>query len=100
MSCVKHFRTRKEATLLYVGTFRLGASGGYEFTPIRGGVDNPQLFGLSALPLQKLMKEEDSKVMPLRPRKDSYTFHISKSMLRSVAARQLPLCSILFGQLL
>lgn len=80
-------RTRKEATLLYVGTFRLGASGGYEFTPIRGGVDNPQLFGLSALPLQKLMKEEEEpKVMPLRPRKDSYTFHISKSMLRSVAA--------------
>ena len=80
-------RTRKEATLLNVGTFRLGASGDYDFTPTQGGVDSPQLFGLSALPLQKLIKaEEEAKVKPLHPRKDTYTLHISKAMLNSVAA--------------
>ena len=80
-------RTRKEVTLFNVGTFKLGVSGTYEFTPVLGGIEVPHLFGLSALPLQKLHKKENVKsVASLQSQKDSYTFHVSKSMLRSVAA--------------
>lgn len=90
-------RTRKEATLLSIGTFRLSATGNYDFTPIASGIGTPSLFGLAELPLQKLdaasphSAQETAVAKALvhtatRRHKESYTFHIHKSTLRTVAA--------------
>lgn len=81
-------RTRKEATLMAVGTFRLSPSGAYDFTPIQRGLVTPDLFGLAELPMPKVKQSEASQTVAaqLRPAKDSYTFQISKSALHYVAA--------------
>ena len=80
-------RTRKEVTLLNIGTFKQSASGVYDFTPLKEGIDTPALFALPPLSIKKLEKNEpETIVLPLPSPKDGYTFHISKSMLRSVAA--------------
>lgn len=80
-------RTRKEVTLLNIGTFKQSASGMYDFTPLKEGIATPALFALPPLSIEKLDRTEPKTiVLPLQPPKDGYTFHISKSMLRSVAA--------------
>lgn len=80
-------RTRKEVTLLNIGTFKQSVSGGYDFTPLKEGIDTPTLFALPPLSIEKLDRTEtETIVLPLQSPKDGYTFHISKSMLRSVAA--------------
>ena len=80
-------RTRKEVTLLNIGTFKQSASGIYDFTPLKEGIDTPTLFALPPLSIEKLDRTEpETIVLPLQSPKDGYTFHISKSMLRSVAA--------------
>ena len=80
-------RTRKEVTLLNIGTFKQSVSGVYDFTPLKEGIDTPTLFALPPLSIEKLDRTEtETIVLPLQSPKDGYTFHISKSMLRSVAA--------------
>lgn len=80
-------RTRKEVTLLNIGTFKQSASGMYDFTPLKEGIATPALFALPPLSIEKLDRTEpETIVLPLQSPKDGYTFHISKSMLRSVAA--------------
>lgn len=80
-------RTRKEVTLLNIGTFKQSASGVYDFTPLKEGIATPVLFALPPLRIKKLDRTEpETIVLPLQTPKDGYTFHISKSMLRSVAA--------------
>ena len=80
-------RTRKEVTLLNIGTFKQSASGNYDFTPLKEGIATPALFALPPLSIEKLDRTEpETIVLPLQSPKDGYTFHISKSMLRSVAA--------------
>ena len=80
-------RTRKEVTLLNIGTFKQSASGNYDFTPFKEGIATPALFALPPLSIKKLDRTEpENIVLPLQTPKDGYTFHISKSMLRSVAA--------------
>lgn len=80
-------RTRKEVTLLNIGTFKQSASGSYDFTPLKEGIATPALFALPPLGIEKLDRTEpETIVLPLQSPKDGYTFHISKSMLRSVAA--------------
>ena len=80
-------RTRKEVTLLNIGTFKQSASGYYDFTPLKEGIATPALFALPPLSIEKLDRTEpETIVLPLPSPKDGYTFHISKSMLRSVAA--------------
>ena len=80
-------RTRKEVTLLNIGTFKQSALGVYDFTPLKEGIDTPALFALPPLSIKKLDRTEpENVVLPLPSPKDGYTFHISKSMLRSVAA--------------
>ena len=80
-------RTRKEVTLLNIGTFKQSASGNYDFTPLKEGIATPALFALPPLSIKKLDRSEpETIVLPLQSPKDGYTFHISKSMLRSVAA--------------
>lgn len=78
-------RTRKEVTLLNIGTFKQSASGVYDFTPLKEGIDTPTLFALAPLSIEKLDRTE-TIALPLQSPKDGYTFHISKSMLRSMAA--------------
>ena len=80
-------RTRKEVTLLNIGTFKQNVSGVYDFTPLKEGIDTPTLFALPPLSIDKLDRTEtETIVLPLQSPKDGYTFHISKSMLRSMAA--------------
>ena len=80
-------RTRKEVTLLNIGTFKQSASGIYDFTPLKEGIATPALFALPPLSIEKLDRTEpETIILPLQSPKDGYTFHISKSMLRSVAA--------------
>ena len=80
-------RTRKEVTLLNIGTFKQSASGNYDFTPLKEGIATPALFALPPLSIEKLDRTKpETIVLPLPSPKDGYTFHISKSMLRSVAA--------------
>ena len=80
-------RTRKEVTLLNIGTFKQNVSGVYDFTPLKESIDTPTLFALPPLSIDKLDRTEtETIVLPLQSPKDGYTFHISKSMLRSMAA--------------